>query len=157
MIEGALALLPLAALCDVPERMLPDIVDQMRFRINSEIADHDPSSLWVEFDLLLGLKYPQDFVQSLLKGAGNMQESSTFRAILAEGEARGIALGEARGVALGEARGKRDSILRLGSRRFGEPDAAVRTFLDKIDSLERLDHLVARLLDAESWNDLLGN
>ena len=90
-----------------------------------------------------------------------MQESSTFRAILAEGEARGIALGEARGIALGEARGeahgKRDSILRLGSRRFGEPDAAVRTFLDKIDSLERLDHLVARLLDAESWNDLLGN
>ena len=156
-LEGALALLPLAALCDVPERMLPDIVDQMRFRINSEIADHDPSSLWVEFDLLLGLKYPQDFVQSLLKGAGNMQESSTFRAILAEGEARGIALGEACGVALGEARGKRDSILRLGSRRFGEPDEAVRTFLDKIDSLERLDHLVARLLDAESWNDLLGN
>jgi hypothetical protein len=152
-LEGALAHLPLTALCDIPEQALPGLVDQMSRRIKSEPSDITPSSLWIEFDLLLGLKYPQDFVQWLLKGVGSMQESSTYQAILAEGEARGIALGEARG----EARGKRESILQLGSRRFGAPDAVTRSLLEGIDSLERLDGLVVRAIEAESWNDLLSH
>ena len=90
-----------------------------------------------------------------------MQESSTFRAILAEGEARGIALGEAlgeaRGIALGEARGKRESVLRLGASLFGEPDADTRSLLEGIDSLERLDGLLIRAVKARSWNELLSN
>ena len=96
-----------------------------------------------------------------------MMESSTFRAILDEGkalgeargialgEARGIALGEARGIALGEARGKRESVLRLATKRFGEPDVAARSILDGIESPERLDGLLIRAIEAQSWNDLL--
>ena len=168
---GPVALLPLAALCEVPEQALPGLVERMRRRIDAETSDIQPSSLWLEFDLLLGIKYPEEFVQSLLKGVGNMQESSTYRAILAEGEARGIALGEARGItlgeargeargialgeALGEARGKRESILRLGSTRFGAPDADIRSILDGIDSVERLDGLLIRAIAAQSWNELL--
>ena len=160
-LDGALALLPLTALCDVPEQALPGLVEQMNRRINSESSPIQPSALWIEFDLLLGLRYPPDFVQSLLKGVGDMQESSTYRAILAEGEARGEARGVARGVAsgiaLGAALGKREAVLRLGSKRFGEPDPFVRSVLDAIDSTERLDGLLLRVIEAQSWNELLSN
>ena len=160
-LDGAAALMPLAALCDVPEQSLPGIIDRISRRIQSEHLGVPSSSLWTEFDLLLGLRYSPEFVQSLLKGVGHMQESSTFRAILAEGEARGIALGEAlgeaRGIALGEARGKRESVLRLGASLFGEPDADTRSLLEGIDSLERLDGLLIRAVKARSWNELLSN
>ena len=156
-LNGELSLMPLAAVCEIPERSLPDIVKYISQRISSEPTNLNPDSLWVEFRLLLGLNYPENFVMSLLKGVGNMQESSTYRAILAEGEARGIAVGEARGIAVGEARGKREAVLRVGSKRFGEPDAHTRSILDQIDSPERLDGLLIRVIDAESWSELLGH
>jgi len=116
-------------------------------RIGSETPELSASSLWTEFDLLLGLKYSPDFVQSLLKGVGNMQESSTYQAIISEGEARG----EARGKAIGE----RELIMVLGSKRFGEPDQRTRDLRDAIESPERLKSLGVRILDASSWHDLL--
>jgi hypothetical protein len=172
-LNGPLAQLPLTALCDVPEESLSGLVDTMGRRISSETSALNTDLLWTEFDLLLGFKYPSDFVQSLLKGVGNMQESSTYRAIFEQGEAsgqaqgitigetRGIAIGETRGIAIGETRGevraKRESILRIGAKRFDEPDATVRALLDQIDSVERLNGLEDRLIEAESWSDLLGN
>jgi len=86
-----------------------------------------------------------------------MQESTVYQSILAEGEA----IGEARGKAIGEARGKaigeRELILIVGSKRFGDPDANIRTLLDAIESPERLKNLGARLLDVDSWHDLLAS
>ncbi len=68
----------------------------------------------------------------------------------------GMQRGMERGIALGEARGKRESILRLGSTRLGKPDATSRSMLEAIDSVERLDALLIRAIEAKSWNDLLG-
>lgn len=60
----------------------------------------------------------------------------------------------------GEEKGKIDAergvILRLGTRRFGEPDATTRAALDAAD-LPRLEILVDRLLEVESWAELLAN
>ena len=50
-----------------------------------------------------------------------------------------------------------ESVLRLGCKRFGEPDAATRVLLEGIDSPDRLDGLLLRVIDAQSWNDLLSN
>ncbi len=80
-----------------------------------------------------------------------MQDSSTYQAIIAEGEARG----EARGEAKGEAKGERQFLLRVGRKRFGEPDSVVRDVLDSITSAKRLEELADRLLEVESWHDLL--
>ena len=84
-----------------------------------------------------------------------MLDSIQLRDAEERGIERGIALGEARGIALGEARGKRESICRLGISRFGPPDASSRSLLDAIDSAERLDALLIRVIEAKSWNDLL--
>jgi hypothetical protein len=72
-----------------------------------------------------------------------MEESSTYQAIIAEGAAKGAA-GEARRF-----------LLLLGRKRFGAPDEQTRSALEAITDLKRLEQLGERLLDVESWEELL--
>ena len=72
-----------------------------------------------------------------------MKESTTYQAILEEGRAEGRAEGERRGLLL------------LGSQRLGPPDATTRSALNAIDSVERLERMLERLLKVESWEELL--
>ncbi len=68
-----------------------------------------------------------------------MRDSDTYLAIIEEGE---------------EIRARKD-ILRLGTKRFGAADATITARLEAITSLDRLDRIVDRLLDATGWQDLL--
>jgi hypothetical protein len=68
-------------------------------------------------------------------GVRGMKESTTYQAILAE-EARKL-------------------VLRQGTKRFGPPLESWRTTLEEITDLERLENLSERLLDVESWEELL--
>ena len=72
-----------------------------------------------------------------------------------EGEARGEAQGLVKGRVEGRAQGSRETILRLARRRFGEPDSATLDALQAIVDLDRLVRITDRVLDAESWADLL--
>ena len=71
-----------------------------------------------------------------------MEESSTYQYVIEKG------------VEKGRIKELKDTLLHLGTRRFGTPAAAVAT-LESIDDLERLDRMRDRLLDAPDWNDLL--
>ena len=84
-----------------------------------------------------------------------MKEYTTYQAILEEGEARGRVEGEARGRVEGKAEEARNLIIRLGSNRFGPPDASSLAVLEAITSLERLEQMADRLLEVENWNELL--
>ena len=77
-----------------------------------------------------------------------MKESVTYQMILAEGEQKGRDEGQAV-----EAR---SLILRLGRKRFGEPAAFVEAALVAEASVEALERLAERLLEAESWDELFG-
>jgi hypothetical protein len=68
-----------------------------------------------------------------------MRESDTYQAILDEGEVRGL----------------QHTLLRLGRKRFGEPDESVRQAVLGITDLERLARLTEDLLDVSSWQELL--
>ena len=46
-------------------------------------------------------------------------------------------------------------LLRLGSKRFGVPDASSQAALTAVTSLEALEQLADRLLEVESWQELL--
>jgi hypothetical protein len=72
-----------------------------------------------------------------------MEESVTYQAIIAEGEARG---------AVGTLR---RTILRQGTQRFGEPDDATRTAVQSMADIGRLEALALRVLSAGSWQELL--
>jgi hypothetical protein len=68
-----------------------------------------------------------------------MEESTTYQYILEKG-------------ALTEAR---RTLLRLGTKKFGAPDAAVQAQLDNLSDLERFHDLEMRLLDVSTWQELL--
>jgi hypothetical protein len=60
---------------------------------------------------------------------------------------------------IGEKNGRREQaiamLLIVGSKRFGPPDDKTKTALEKIISIKRLEMLALRLLDVETWQELL--
>jgi hypothetical protein len=70
-----------------------------------------------------------------------MRESVTYQAILQEGREE-----EARAI-----------LRRLGTKRFGPPSETARAVLEGISGIERLERLSERLLDVESWEELLAD
>src|SRR5207302_4518799 len=107
---GGLGLVPLAPLGNVQKADLPAVVAQMKQRIDRE-APGQAKELWFAAYILMGLRYESAIVQSLLRGVVNMKESSTYQAILEEGEA------------IGKAEEARKMLLLQGRDRFGEPSA----------------------------------
>lgn len=146
--SGGVATLPLAPLAGVPARQLPDIVRRMQERITEEGVPRDMErKLWSATYILLGLSHPAAFISELLRGVRQMRESSTYQAILAEGRAEGEVQGQLREV--------RKMLLRVGGKRFGAPPAAAARTIDGTDDLARLEALLERVLEVESWDELL--
>jgi len=65
-----------------------------------------------------------------------------------------IELGEEKGIERGRAVEARSLILFLGTKRFGAPNTTVEAILEQSD-LIRLEAFVGRLLEVESWQELL--
>ena len=74
-----------------------------------------------------------------------MKESVTYQAILSEGKAEG------------KAEEARNILLMLGRSRFGKPPARALAALDALTDVQELEALTVRLLQATSWQDLLGS
>jgi hypothetical protein len=68
-----------------------------------------------------------------------MKESTTYQYILREG-------------AIAE---MRKMVLRHGQRRFGPPSEAVRSALEAITDLERLERMGDRVHEVSSWQEVL--
>jgi hypothetical protein len=73
----------------------------------------------------------------------NGYDSTTYQLILHRGEARG-AISEAKSL-----------ILLMSEMRFGPIPAAMRTVVEGITDLTRLESVADRLLDATDWDELL--
>ena len=85
---GGVNLVPLAPLANVSEGDLPGSVDRMAARINAEPRPRSVK-LWTAAYLLMGLCYSEELVSRLLEGVHDMQESTTYQAILREGRNEG--------------------------------------------------------------------
>jgi predicted transposase YdaD len=151
LIESGLGILPLAFIADIDPAKLPRLVKRAEERLEREATPGTIGEFWTSIDVLMGLKYQRPFVAQLLKGVRTMKESVTYQGILEEGEARGEARGEERGAL----RGRRDSLLRIGAKRFGPADAATQAVIEAIESADRFDDLLDRVLIASNWAELL--
>jgi hypothetical protein len=145
LLAGPLATLPLAPLVGVSDADVAQVLRRIEARVRQEAAPAIAERVRAGTYLLLGLRFPEDVIDDLLRGvgimAGALKESSTYQHILQEGRAEGLATA-------------RDVLLRMGARRFGPPDSATRAALDRITDPERLLELSDRLFDATSWDDL---
>ena len=145
LLTGPVSLLPLAAISRVTEQSIPGVIRRMQGRVDTESVD--VRAFWSTTLILLGLNYPAEFARVLLAGVTNMQESSTYQSILAEGLEQGLEKGRAEG--------ERQLLIVVGRKRLGEPDAASLAALNAITSIETFEALASRLLEVESWQDLL--
>jgi predicted transposase YdaD len=144
-LTASVVLVPLAPLTDVSEDALPDLIRRMTARIDSE-PKPQADKLWTATYVLMGLRYPTELADRLVKGVQNMKESTTYQAILQEGRIEG-GIAEARRI-----------LLIQGTERFGEPDANTVAALEATEDLDRLESLGKRILkfDIQDWDGLLG-
>jgi hypothetical protein len=66
-----------------------------------------------------------------------------------------LAQGRAIGKAEGKAEGSRATLLRVGRKRFGEPDAATVAALEAISDVDRLGRMSDAMFDVPNWSALL--
>ena len=172
LLTGGLSLLPLAPVSDVSEQRLPEVLAVVARRLRDEAPVELKEVLWAATGLLLGLNHSRERVKELIEettamilGIRGIEESSVYQDIFArgraEGEARGRAEGEASGRAEGEARGRAEEarriLIRQGLKRLGQPDESVLARISTLNDLDRLDHLLDRLLEVASWDELLAS
>jgi predicted transposase YdaD len=143
ILTGGLATLPMAPLADVDAGALPGVIQRMQARIAREASPDEAATLWTATYLLMGLRYSETFTAQLLQGVRAMKESVTYQAILREGREEGQIAAMQR------------ILLRLGEKRLGPCPPSARAAIESIHSVERLETLTERLLDAENWDELL--
>ena len=143
ILAGGLATLPLAPLGNVKVEDLPAVIQAMQQRLEREATKSEAQTLWMATYLLMGLNYSSELIDRLLEGVQTMKESVTYQKILREGLAEGRAV-EAKRI-----------LKRQGSKRFGKPDPRIEAVIDSMNSLERLEQLAERILDVQSWSELL--
>jgi predicted transposase YdaD len=151
ILRGGPGILPLAPLAKGAERVLPDIVKELDRRFNVEFPPAEAAEMWSATYTLMGLRFPPEIASTLLRGVRQMRESSTYQAILEEGRQEG----RQEGLELGIAK-LRNVLLRQGMHRFGPPSAKTLKRLEAESGVERLEELAERLLDVDSWDELLG-
>ncbi len=138
LLEGGIGTLPLAPVSDVSEARVPEIIRRMRERLSQE-QPRRAGDLWAASFVLLGLRYSKAFARLLFREVLGMKESVTYQAIVEEGHLLGV----------------RQVILRLGQKLFGPIDEATEKALNAIDDVRKLDRLSERILDVNSWQELL--
>jgi hypothetical protein len=149
-LSGGLGQVPLAPLGDVRQGELPAVIARMKQRLDA--APSQRAELWSAAYILMGLRYEQALIQTLLRGVVSMKESVTYQAILDEGKAEGMAKGKAEG----KAEEARRILLLLGRDRFGDPSADVQAAVDALGDVDRIEELSVRVQHAANWRELLG-
>ncbi len=144
LLAGPLGMLPLAAITDDAQAVLPDVVTRFNDRIVRNVLDSGArETLRATAYILLGLRHDDETINRLFQGLKTMEESTTYQYILRRGEAQGRAVEARRIIGL------------LGEQRFGPPLPAVDAALDAITDPDRLERVVGQLLKAAAWDDLL--
>ncbi|HEX5272925.1 MAG TPA: hypothetical protein VFW33_20650 [Gemmataceae bacterium] len=144
LLAGALGITPLSVLGALPAGVpLPDalasVAQRLIERIDREAAPDQGRRLLTAAFVLTGLRVTRDVARQVFRGVAKMKDSDTYMAIIDEGHEE-----HAKAV-----------ILRLGQKRLGPADDAVKARLNGITDLARLDRIEDRLLEAASWHELL--
>jgi predicted transposase YdaD len=147
-LTGGLGVVPLAPLGKLPAGVRPPagltgVVERLVERVRSEAPAGEGAELLTAALVLTGLRVPKQTVAELFRGVRAMRESSGYQLILDEGREEG-ALREVRKI-----------LLRQGGRKFGAPGPEVESAVQAIDDLARLERMSDRLLDVNTWQELL--
>jgi predicted transposase YdaD len=164
LLASGLTVLPLAPVSNVKEEKLAEVLMAISDRLAKEISPEGATTLWNATRILMGLRYSEEKVDSIIEGVSAMlfgirgiEESSVYQGILKKGEAMGRAEGRDEGRIEGAVDEARKTLLRLGLKKLGPPDEQISGRIAEIADLDRLDVLLDRILDISSWDELLAS
>jgi hypothetical protein len=152
LLTAGLAVLPLAPVAQLAPDRLAEVVMRVARRLKNEAEPELRKTLWVTTELLMGLRYSREEAKAIFEGVATMvlgirgiEESWVYQDIFAKGRAEGAA------------EEARNTLLRQGLKKLGQPDEPTRAQIAAINDLERLELLLDRILDASNWNELLAD
>lgn len=144
ILEAGVGLLPLAPLADVTAEGLPTVIEAMSQRMTNEVPRTEAMELWTATHILMGIKFGRPVTNMMLRSVREqMKDSPTYIEILEEG------------IEKGGTEAMQSMLLRLGEHSFGPVPAEIRRRIRVISDHDKLDALLLRLLDVETWNALL--
>lgn len=135
---------PLAMLGRLPESLsledgLAAVAERIVERLTREAPPERTKKLLTDALLLTGLRVRRDVAARIFRGLRIMQESDTYLMILDEGQEKHA----------------RKAILLIGEERWGPPEESVKSQLNNIKDLERLDRMIRRAVKAANWQEVL--
>jgi hypothetical protein len=152
--------LPLAPVSDIQEEQVTEVLLAISDRLAKEAGPEEAATLWNATRILMGLRYSEEKVDSIIEGVSAMlfgirgiEESSVYQGILKKGEAMGRVEGRVEG-AVDDAK---TILLHLGRKKLGPPDERISGRIAEITELDRLHDLIDRTLDVSSWDELLAS
>ena len=145
--NAGIALMPFAPLGKIDVSELPGLIYRMRVIIDAEQDAVKASKFWTAVSIFMGLKFEPEFIETLLKGVANMRESTTYQAILREGEVIGKLEGKLEG--------KLDMFKIYAESCLGDINEIAEVKLNSIKKAETVDMLVRRLKEVKNWTELL--
>ena len=146
-LEGGPGMMPLALLTNDARADLQSAVDRFEDRLKQTVSTDQANMLRSSAYVLLGLRYERPFIQQLFQKVTGMEESTTYQWIVQQGREQGRVEGELAG--------RRDTILVVGTHRFGSPDELTRAELQAVNEVPRLKRLLERIMHVSSWQELL--
>jgi hypothetical protein len=144
LLAADLGVVPLAVLGRLPAELaledgLAAVAQRVAERVTAEAPPDRAKKLLTDAYLLTGLRVRRDAAARIFRGVRVMHESDTYLAILDEGQ---------------EKRARKD-ILLVGEERFGPAEESVKSHLDGIGDLERLERILRRAVKATNWQEIL--
>jgi predicted transposase YdaD len=119
------------------------VISRLEDRINQEASPEQRPILMTAAYVLSGLRVTKERAKEMFKGVRAMRDSTTYQGILEEGREEGRA-DEARKI-----------LLRQGHKRFGQALPEIKSALEALTDLERMERMSEALLDAGTWQELL--
>jgi hypothetical protein len=144
LLAADLGVTPLAVLGALPEGLsLEDGLSAVARRLVERVINEAPPdrarALLADALLLTGLRVRRDVAKRILGGVPVMQESDTYLMILEEGEEKHA----------------KKTVLLVGGKKLGPPDESIKTRLESVTDLERLDRMILQAFTAASWQEIL--
>jgi hypothetical protein len=144
LLEGGTGSLPLAVLGRIPAGIpaaagLQEVIRRVERRLREQTGSAETVRLMTAAYVLAGLRIGRERARDLFLRAFPMRESDTYLAIMEEGAVEVL----------------HRTLLRQGRKKFGPPKKDTKAAVEAITDLARLERMSGRLLDVDSWPDLL--
>lgn len=140
LLAGGLGIAPLGLLTDEAEGRLSDVLQQVAACVNAEVADVGRRDRFLAACyILMGMRYDESVLDPLFVGVQQMQESSTYQAILRKG---GIAA-------------QQRTLVMLLEQKFGSLPPGLESRIRGTIDAEKLDTAILQVATIQSPTELV--